>query len=175
MTLLTLDQREFALPRVVRNAENLTLECATVADLDAVLRLLSNSSLPVADLEPHIAAFMLAKSEGTIVGSVGLETYGERALLRSLCVAESHRSKGIGVALVLTVASRAAEQGVRELYLLTTGAATYFANLGFVSLSRDQVPHEIRCTAQFSSLCPSTAVCMCRAVASSPKHSHRSD
>ena len=140
-------------------------ERATIADLAAVRELLSNSGLPVADLEHHIEAFTLAKSEGMLVGSVGLETYGELSLLRSLCVDEAHRCQGIGLALLYAVAARAAEQGVRALYLLTTGAATYFENQGFVALSREQVPHEIRRTAQFSSLCPSSALCMRKVIA----------
>jgi len=146
---------------------DLAFESATIAALAAVLRLLSDNGLPVADVEVQIDAFTLVKSEGTVVGTVGLETYAKLALLRSLCVAPSHRSRGIGAALVRTIESRAALEGVRELYLLTTGAKEYFANLGFVSVPRDQVPHEIRSTAQFSSLCPSTAVCMCKAVAGS--------
>jgi amino-acid N-acetyltransferase len=138
----------------------LTFVPATVADFHAIFRLLSDSSLPVADLESHIGAFTLAKSEGTIVGTAGLEAYGELALLRSLCVAEPHRSKRIGVALVSAVASGALAQGVRELHLLTTEAVLYFANLGFVRLEREQVPMEIRNTAQFRTLCPSSAVAM---------------
>jgi amino-acid N-acetyltransferase len=138
----------------------IALEPARKAELEAVLRLLSDSNLPVADLEIHIDAFTLAKCDGIVVGTAGLELYGELGLLRSLCVAESHRSRGIGVALVSAVTSRALAQGVRELYLLTTGAAPYFVPLGFVRLEREEAPLEIRNTAQFSALCPASAVCM---------------
>ena len=74
------------------------------------------------------------------------------------------RSRRIGFALVSAVVSRASTQGVRELYLLTTGAASYFANLGFVLINREQAPPEIRNTAQFSALCPKSAVCMRRTI-----------
>lgn len=160
MTALLLIGRGLVVAHELKNVENLTFEPASVASLDAVLRLLSNSGLPVADVEAHIDAFTLARSEGHLVGIVGLELHGELGLLRSLFVAPAHRSKGIGAALVQSVQLRAATKGVRELYLLTTGATAYFENLGFASLPRDQVPQEIRCTAQFSSLCPSTAACM---------------
>ena len=76
--------------------EDPTIERASAQDFDAVFRLLSMSNLPVADLEIHIDAFTLAGSNGTVVGTAGLEIFGELALLRSLCVAEHHRSKGIG-------------------------------------------------------------------------------
>ena len=145
----------------------LVLETASSAELDAVLRLLSENNLPTADLQSHIDTFTLARAGGTVVGTAGIEIYGELALLRSLCVAEPHRSKGIGVVLVATVASRAAAQGVRELYLLTTSAASYFADLGFLPLARDQAPLDIRDTVQFRTLCPSSAICMRKPIAQS--------
>ena len=144
----------------VRNADSPTLESASARDLDAVVQLLSRSHLPVADVESHINAFTLARSNGIVVGTAGLEKFGELALLRSLCVAEHHRSKRIGRALVSGVVSSALAQGARELYLLTTNAAPYFEKLGFVTIEREQAPPEIRNTAQFSALCPTSAVCM---------------
>jgi amino-acid N-acetyltransferase len=146
--------------REVERPFEVKLVPASSAELESVSRLLSSSDLPVADLEAHISAFMLAKFEGAIVGTVGLETYGDLALMRSLCVAEPHRSMGIGGALVSAIAARAAAGGVRELYLLTTGAAPYFASQGFVPLAREHAPRQICNTAQFRSLCPSSAVCM---------------
>jgi len=157
------------MPFGVRNVTNLTLERATVADLDTVLRLLSESGLPVADLEQHVEAFTLAKSAGTVVGTVGLEQYSDVGLLRSLCVAETHRSQGIAEVLLRAITSRAAARGVKTLYLLTTGAGPYFAGRGFAAISRDDVPPEIRGTAQFSALCPSTALCMSKALVPSPE------
>ena len=153
-------RREARVSNEAESAAEIALEPARKAELDSVLQLLSDSNLPVADLESHIDAFTLAKCNGIVVGTAGLEIYGELALLRSLCVAERHRSKLIGVALVSAIASRALAQGVRELYLLTTGAAPYFAHLGFVQIEREQAPIEIRNTAQFSALCPASAVCM---------------
>ena len=144
----------------MRNTDGPTLEPANARDLEAVVQLLSRSSLPVADVESHINAFTLARWDGIVVGTAGLEKCGELALLRSLCVAEHYRSKRIGFALVSAIVSGALAQGARELYLLTTNAAPYFEKLGFVAIERDQAPPEIRNTAQFSALCPTSAVCM---------------
>jgi amino-acid N-acetyltransferase len=139
---------------------DLTLEPASIDQHDAVCDLLSDNHLPTVDLEAHIGAFTLATCKGVVVGTAGLESYGELALLRSLCVAKSYRSRRIGEALVSAVSSRALAGGVRELYLLTTDAESYFASLGFAPVERQHVPSSIRGTAQFSSLCPSSAVCM---------------
>jgi amino-acid N-acetyltransferase len=149
------------------SAVDLKFEPASVADFDAVYRLLSDGGLPVADLEHHIESFTLAKCQATVVGTAGLEIYGELALLRSLCVARSHRSRGIGEALIAVASRGASARGVRALYLLTTSAASYFAALGFLPVERQHVPSPIRGTTQFSSLCPTSAVCMHKSIAPS--------
>ena len=136
------------------------LEPANAADLDFVSRLLQANDLPVADLEDHLRSFVLAKWRGEIVGTVGLENYGESGLLRSLCVRADRRSEGIGSTLVSAVEAAAFARGVRDLYLLTFSAAPYFENQQFVEVARDRVPAAIRGTAQFRSLCPASATCM---------------
>ncbi len=136
------------------------LEPANAADLDSVSRLLQANDLPVADLEDHIRSFVLAKWQGEIVGAVGLENYGESALLRSLCVRAERRSEGVGRALLLAIEAAAFARGVRDLYLLTFSAAPYFENQQFVEVARDRVPVAIRDTAQFRTLCPASATCM---------------
>lgn len=154
--------------RELRNADNPKVEGASARDLDTVVRLLSKNHLPVADVASHIDAFVLAKLDGEIVGTVGLETYGEIALVRSLCVSDLHRSKGIGSALLSAAAARAASQGVAELYLLTTDAAQYFARQGFVPVLREHAAQEVRNTVQFRSLCPDAAICMRKAIEPAP-------
>jgi amino-acid N-acetyltransferase len=165
---ILLRRRSAAVLGEVESPLEVTLVPASSADFDAVTRLLSDGHLPVADLEAHLDAFLLAKIESMVVGSVGLESYGELALLRSLCVAAPHRGQGLGFSLVSAVAARAAAQGVRELYLLTTGRAPYFANQGFQPVLREHAPREIRNTVQFRSLCPGTAVCMRKAIEPAP-------
>jgi amino-acid N-acetyltransferase len=60
----------------------------------------------------------------------------------------------------ILIFSYAHELGVKELYLLTTTAEKFFPKLGFDSIDRDNVPTPIQATEEFSSICPSTAVCM---------------
>lgn len=146
-----------------------TLESATAADLTAVVRLLAENKLPVEDVQDHLPAFVLAKWKGGVIGAVGLEHYGEAALLRSLCVAEPHRRHRVGLVLLSAIEARAIAQGVRELYLLTTGAAPYFGRHGFATIARDWAPVEIRGTAEFRALCPSAATCMRKDLRSPPE------
>jgi N-acetylglutamate synthase-like GNAT family acetyltransferase len=146
-----------------------TLEHARAADLDAIRSLLSASGLPVDDVDEHVANFMLARQNGATVGAVALEYAGEAALLRSLCVATSHRGQAIAGRLLASIEAKAASRGVRELYLLTTTAAGFFLRHGFSIASRESAPDAIRRTAQFRTLCPATAACLRKPLPSSSK------
>ena len=144
------------------SAEPLRYTLAAPQDLAAVTALLDANGLPSADIARHLHACLVAREGGTIVGLVGLEVYGERALLRSLCVAAPQRNRGIAAALCDHIETLAHSLGVRELYLLTMGAEGYFARRDYTTVARQAVPPEIAATEQFRSLCPSSALCMHR-------------
>ncbi|UCD05618.1 MAG: GNAT family N-acetyltransferase [candidate division WOR-3 bacterium] len=128
---------------------------------DARIReLLKDAGLPFEDVTAHLHDFLVAEDNSTIVGTVGLEPYGDIALLRSLAVEASHRNKGVGRKLYDGVVAHARLKGVKRLYLLTTTAKRMFRDLGFLDVDRDQLPDEIRKTDEFQKLCPETAVCM---------------
>jgi amino-acid N-acetyltransferase len=133
---------------------------ATAADLDVIRAMLSANDLPAEDIHEHVGELILAKCGGETIGTVAIETAGHAALLRSLCVAPRHRGQNVGARLLTAVEAKAASRGVREVYLLTTSAAAFFERHGFSRISRADAPKGIRSTAQFLSLCPSTAVCM---------------
>src|ERR1700753_611329 len=66
-----------------------------------VTALLEAAGLPVADLsEDRLQHFFYVSHEESAMGLVGLELYGQEALLRSLIVAPSERGQGLGIALV---------------------------------------------------------------------------
>jgi amino-acid N-acetyltransferase len=93
-------------------------------------------------------------------GVIGLESFENLGLLRSLVVSRAARGSGIGAALVAALEAVCRELGVRELWLLTIDADAFFAKLGYVTRSRDAAPEAIRNTAEFSGLCPGDAVLM---------------
>ena len=144
-----------------------TFEAATAADLNVIRALLAAADLPVDDIDEHVGEFILARQEGTTIGTVGAEYAGEAALLRSLSVAPSQRGQAIGARLLAALEARAASRGVRELYLLTTSAAAYFEQHGFSRTPRENAPERIRRTAQFRTLCPEAAICMRKALPAS--------
>jgi amino-acid N-acetyltransferase len=125
--------------------------------------LLSSAQLPTEDLhESHCEYFFYSGSAERPTGLVGLELFGEVALLRSLVVAAGHRGSGEGAALLAHAESQARAQGVRELYLLTNTAEAFFARRGYTRSARDSAPDAIRTTREFASICPSSAALMMR-------------
>jgi amino-acid N-acetyltransferase len=140
---------------------------ATSADLPAVERLLSNSKLPVDGVRDHFADFIVAEDTNGIEGAVGIERYDSVGLLRSAVVAPDYRGSGIGRRLVEQALERAEEDGVDELYLLTTTAEKYFPRFGFEATTRSAVPDELKASAEFRGACPDTAVVMKRRLGSS--------
>jgi amino-acid N-acetyltransferase len=133
---------------------------ATPRDHAPVIALLEGASLPTAGVELDLADFLIAEKEGRIAGAIGLEPYGNAALLRSAVVDSDSRGTGVGRALVERLLANAKARGVREVYLLTTTAEQYFHRNGFVSIGRDQVPTGVRESVEFREACPASAVVM---------------
>lgn len=128
-------------------------------DFAACRELIAAASLPVADLSAERLA-LVAESDGEINGVIGLEAFGDTGLLRSLSVAPAARRNGTGRALVEALEAHAAEQSIRELWLLTIDADGYFEKLGYECRARQDAPAAIAATEEFSGLCPADSVLM---------------
>ncbi len=135
---------------------------ATMADLPAVERLLTESKLPLDGVREALGSFLVAESGGTLVGVAGLEVCCEHALLRSVAVAPAWRSKGLGRELVMRVIADAESRGIQALYLLTTTAEKYFPSLGFEPIPRDDVPADVQTSGEFKGVCPTSATAIRR-------------
>jgi N-acetylglutamate synthase-like GNAT family acetyltransferase len=138
------------------------LRSATSTDLPAVERLLTESGLPLDGVREAFDTFVVAEAASELIGVAGLEVCCNDALLRSVAVRPEWRSHGVGRALVTRAIADAEARGLRSLYLLTTTAERYFPSFGFHTIQRDQVPAEIRETAEFRDACPASATVMCR-------------
>ncbi len=138
-------------------------------DVDAVERLLADSALPVLGVREALArpasGFVVAESNGAIVGVGGLEDCCDDALLRSVAVRPEWRSRGVGRAIVTRLIADAEARGNRALYLLTTTAERYFPGFGFAPVAREALPEAVQATSEFREACPASAVAMVRPVA----------
>jgi amino-acid N-acetyltransferase len=123
--------------------------------------LLQAQGLPVSDITAeHLEHFFFVGLDDSPTGLVGVEIYGTNALLRSLVVAESARTQGVGSALVQHAESYAASHSVGAMYLLTTTAETFFERRGYRRVDRIQAPPAIKLTPEFAGLCPASSAFM---------------
>jgi amino-acid N-acetyltransferase len=122
---------------------------------------LNGAGLPSVDLtDAHMEHFFYCGPAQAPTGLVGLELFGELALLRSLAVADVTRSRGLGSALLAHAEQHARAAGAREIYLLTTTAEEFFRRRGFSTAARDEAPAAIRQSREFAGLCPASAAFM---------------
>jgi amino-acid N-acetyltransferase len=141
--------------------EDFVFGSARSADEAAIRQLLVECGLPTSDLTAELLVnFLACRADGRVIGVVGIEPAGDAALLRSLAVAPGRRGCGVGRELVQRAEAQARALGAEAVYLLTTTADRFFAALGYRTVARESAPASVRATAEFSSLCPSTSVCM---------------
>lgn len=137
-------------------------------DLAAVVALLKSCGLPTADLAraPDLHLWVFEEND-TVFGAIGMQRFGACALLRSLAVGAGHQRRGFGRQLVARLEREAEVQGVEQLVLLTESAEGLFRAAGYEVIDRRFVPEKIKQSAEFQSLCPASAVCMKKLLASS--------
>jgi amino-acid N-acetyltransferase len=137
------------------------IRLGTPDDIRAFLVLLKDGGLPYQDIDAaHLNNFLVAIAGKEVLGAVGLERYGNDGLLRSLVVRPESRWTGLGTQLAAAMEEHAKKLGVTNLYLLTMTAPDFFARRGYAELARSGAPKALQETTEFSTLCPSQAVCM---------------
>jgi len=139
----------------------------------AVKQLLFESGLPISDITTqHLQHFFGCGSILGLEGVIGLELFGEAALLRSLAVASSRRGSGVGSALVAHAERHARDQGVQSLYLLTTTAEKFFLRRGYTRIPREAAPASIQGTKEFSGICPASSAFMVKQLMTTIENPH---
>lgn len=141
----------------------MNLRPAAAKDFPNIVRLLVANDLPRDGIPATLENFLVAEENGETVGAIGLEVFGDTALLRSVVVDESARSSGVGARLVEGALSKARVLHVGDVYLLTITAEKYFSRFGFTIVSRDEAPAAMLQSAEFTAACPASALFMKRA------------
>ena len=143
-------------------SNELQIESAKDTDHAAVVVLLQETDLPPDGIELHMEDFLIVRHPEAVagpeflVGSVGLEIYGEAALLRSLAVHPDFQGTGLGTRLVNNIIEVAKGKGITRLFLLTDTAEDFFKKRGFVVVTRNNVPHDMKQSIEFTTLCTSS-------------------
>ncbi|MFW9788925.1 MAG: arsenic resistance N-acetyltransferase ArsN2 [Candidatus Thorarchaeota archaeon] len=139
--------------------KDLLIEPAKDSDYASVVALLRETDLPPDHVELYMDNFLIIRrpeQSKQLVGSVGLEIYRDSALLRSLAVHSDFRGMGLGTRLVNAMIEFAKGRGIDRLFLLTDTAEKFFEKKGFVVVSRDQVPEDMKQSIEFTTLCTSS-------------------
>lgn len=137
------------------------IESAKKEDYAALVVLLQETELPPDGIEPHIENFLVVRHPEAVdgpeflIGSVGLEIYGNSALLRSLSVHPDFQGNRLGTRLVDNIIEVAKAKGITQLFLLTDTAEEYFKKRNFTVVSRDKVPEDMKQSIEFTTLCTS--------------------
>ena len=139
---------------------------ATAQSRNDIIDLLQSQKLPTADLPPVLADFYTITEDGKVIGAIGMERYSHYGLLRSMVVHPEYRNQQIAATLVQQLEKQAASSGIKVLYLLTETADQYFSRKGYHTISRDEVPDEVKGSSEFSHVCPVSAVVMKKVLAS---------
>jgi len=127
---------------------------------EAFRTLLKASNLPADDLD-FKKDLLVGYYEGDdLVGTGGLEIYGPYALLRSLSVKMGIRGKSVGTTITEFLLAEARMRKLKNIYLLTETAHGFFLKKGFQDTARDDVPNEVKQSAEYSKLCSQSAIVM---------------
>ncbi|MDB5090190.1 MAG: hypothetical protein JWR09_4184 [Mucilaginibacter sp.] len=127
---------------------------------ESIVALLTAEKLPTVDLPDQLENFAVTKQGDDITGVIGLEIYGDYALLRSLAVNKSFRNQGIADELLQHIEKLAAVKKLKAIYLLTETAPGYFTRKGYQTITRADVPGEVQQSSEFSHVCPQSAIVM---------------
>lgn len=131
------------------------------SDLENLKTVLLNEGLPVKTIGiAPISFFAIVDENKQAIGWGGIEVYGNAGVMRSVVIKNELRGSGIGKKLVKFLIKEAMLLGLKNLWLLTLDAETFFAELGFKHSIRSEAPKIIQDCEEFTWSCNDTAHCM---------------
>lgn len=129
-------------------------------DLPLIAHMLHSGGLRSGAARERTGRTVVAEVGRTPIATAAWEQVGDDALLRSVAVSTDARGSGVGRFVVAGALRRAAQAGMRDVYLGTEGASDFFAACGFRAVDRDTLPHLIAEHKQLQTECSSDATVM---------------
>ncbi|UQN29214.1 GNAT family N-acetyltransferase [Brachybacterium kimchii] len=123
----------------------------TAADAPALTTFLREVDLTLSGLDaPTVRLWTQRDEQGAIVASTGFEISadGRHALIRSVAVSPTHRSRGRGTALARFALERAAQEGARTAWLFSRRSGPFWQSLGFAPAHREDLAEALAQTHQ---------------------------
>ena len=110
---------------------DLRVERATDGDRDAMATVLAACGLSSFGILHPGTLYWVCRAGNALAGICGLEVGDGCALLRSVCVVESERGKGIAERLVRCALEEATQLDLQHVYLFSKDTGDYFERLGW--------------------------------------------
>jgi len=128
----------------------LNIRKAELQDVPALFKLINRYVLervllprPLTNLYEDVWEFTVAEENGKLLGCGALKFYNqELAEMRSLCVDEQLKSKGVGRKLTEALLDEAERYGLKTVFALTVVPA-FFEKLGFQKAPRERFPVKV--------------------------------
>lgn len=120
-------------------------------DVEALTAFLRDADLTLSGLEaPSVRIWVERDEAGVITGSTGYELSadGRHALIRSVAVSPSRRSRGRGSALARFALERAREEGATTAWLFSRRSGAFWRTLGFEAADRSELAEALAGTHQ---------------------------
>ena len=121
------------------------------ADLEELTSFLGEVDLTLSGLDaPTVRLWVERDGHGAIIGSTGYELSedGRHALIRSVAVTPSRRSRGRGSELARFAVDRAAAEGARRAWLFSRRSGPFWQGLQFEPADRDELARVLAGTHQ---------------------------
>jgi amino-acid N-acetyltransferase len=143
-------QRDASEALLKKGNETLNVRKAELRDVPALFKLISRYALkqvllprPLTNLYEDVWEFTVAEEDGKLLGCGALKFYSqELAEIRSLCVDEQLKSKGVGRKLTEALLDEAERYGLKTVFALTVVPA-FFDKLGFQKAPRERFPAKV--------------------------------
>lgn len=122
-----------------------------LADVEALTAFLSEVDLTLSGRDaPSVRLWIDRDEAGAIVGSTGygISSDGRHALIRSVAVSPTQRSRGRGSALATFALDRAVEEGASRAWLFSRRSGPFWQSLGFEAADRDELAEALAVTHQ---------------------------
>ncbi|MDX2021059.1 MAG: UDP-N-acetylmuramate:L-alanyl-gamma-D-glutamyl-meso-diaminopimelate ligase [Deltaproteobacteria bacterium] len=125
---------------------------AKLADKPHISNLLNRVGIAHPQLDEFWSHYLVIPGDGDVplVGCVAIERVEDVGLLRMLAVAPERRGEGLGYLLVDTATEKSRREGMKDLYLVTDGASSFFAEkLGWQPIDRKECDYAITTTREY--------------------------
>jgi len=129
-------------------------------DKEAINQILADSDLPLLKEGMEMNYFLIAETQGKLLGVIGSLVRENSALLRSFAVRWEYRNRGVGKALTERILNELKQKQVSPIYILTMTAQSYAEKLGFMAIERKDIPESLLKESGLGDACPCSCACL---------------